>query len=186
MWAYNCIGMNDKTMQNHWDWLWGKNVPEGHLHVVILWNMDIDRCGHIVAFEWMIKGCNSPRLKVAQRYTWRTSSCRHSLKMDIDRWGHIVAFEWMTKGCNSPRLTMKQRCTWRTSSCRHHLKYQYQPMWTYNCNYMNTEKMHTTRTDGGTKMYVKDIFISSYFETWLLTDEDTRLNKSEWWKEAHL
>jgi hypothetical protein len=35
-------------------------------------------------------------------------------------------------------------------------------------------------------MYVKDIFISSSFETWLLTDEDTRLNKNEWWKEAHL
>ena len=45
---------------------------------------------------------------------------------------------------------------------------------------MNTEKTHTTRTDGGTKMYVKDIFISSSFETWLLAEEDKRLNKNEW------
>jgi hypothetical protein len=33
--------------------------------------------------------------------------------------------------------------------------------------------MHTTKTDGGKKMYLKDIFISSSFETWLSTDEDT-------------
>jgi hypothetical protein len=46
--------------------------------------------------------------------------------------------------------------------------------------------MHTTRIDGGTKMYAKDIFISSSFEIWLLTDKDTRLNKNDWWKEAHL
>jgi len=124
-----------------------------------------------------------PTLTVEQRCTWRTSSYRHPLKHGYWLIGHIVAFEGMIKGSNSPRGV---KMYWRTSSCRHPLKYGYQPMWAYGCNYMNTEKMHTTRTDGGTKMYVKEIFISSSFETWLLSEEETRLNKNEWWKEAHL
>jgi len=41
------------------------------------------------------------------------------------------------------------------------------------CFWMNVGRMHTTKTDGGKKMYLKDIFISSSFETWLSTDEDT-------------
>jgi hypothetical protein len=50
---------------------------------------------------------------------------------------------------------------------------------------MNIEKMHTTKIDGGTKMYLKNIFISSSFETWLSSDEDTRMNVIEWRKDAH-
>jgi hypothetical protein len=50
---------------------------------------------------------------------------------------------------------------------------------------MNTEKMHTIKTDGGTKIYLRDIFISSSFETWLSTNVDTRLNINEWRKDAH-
>ena len=58
--------------------------------------MDIDRCRHIIAFEWMTKG--SPRMTVEQRCTWRTSSYRHPLKHGYWSIGHIVAFEGMIKG----------------------------------------------------------------------------------------
>ena len=34
--------------------------------------------------------------------------------------------------------------------------------------------------NGETKMYLKDIFISSSFETWLAIDEDTQMNVIEW------
>jgi len=40
-------------------------------------------------------------------------------------------------------------------------------------------------SNGETKMYLKDSFISSSFKTWLVIDEDTRMNVIEWWKDAH-
>jgi hypothetical protein len=39
--------------------------------------------------------------------------------------------------------------------------------------------VHTTKTEGGPKMYLKDTFISSSFKTWLSIDEDTRMNVIE-------
>ena len=39
--------------------------------------------------------------------------------------------------------------------------------------------------NGETRMYLKDTFISSSFETWLAIDEDTQMNVIEWWKDAH-
>jgi hypothetical protein len=45
--------------------------------------------------------------------------------------------------------------------------------------------VHTTKTNGGPKMYLKETFISSSFETWLVIDEDTRMNVIEWKKDAH-
>jgi hypothetical protein len=35
-----------------------------------------------------------------------------------------------------------------------------------------------------TRMYMKDTFISSSFETWLAIDEDTRMNVIEWRKDT--
>jgi hypothetical protein len=40
-------------------------------------------------------------------------------------------------------------------------------------------------SNGETKMYLKETFISSSFETWLTIDEDTRMNLIEWQKDAH-
>jgi len=40
--------------------------------------------------------------------------------------------------------------------------------------------VHTTKTDGGPKMDLKDIFISSSFETWLLTDVSIQLHLNEY------
>ena len=34
--------------------------------------------------------------------------------------------------------------------------------------------------NGETRMYLKDTFISSAFETWLAIDEDTQMNVIEW------
>jgi hypothetical protein len=50
---------------------------------------------------------------------------------------------------------------------------------------MNIRRMHTAKTDGETKMYLKDIYISSSFKTWLSTDEDTWMNVIEWREDTH-
>jgi hypothetical protein len=65
---------------NHQDWLWNKDIPKGHHHIIILWNMVIDWCGHMVTFEWILKRCIPSRLTVEQKYTWRTFSYLHPLK----------------------------------------------------------------------------------------------------------
>jgi hypothetical protein len=41
-----------------------KDIPEGHFHIVILWNMAIDRWGYTNEYNWMGKRCTPPRLTV--------------------------------------------------------------------------------------------------------------------------
>ena len=55
----------------------------------------------------------------------------------------------------------------------------------HSCFWMNIRRMHTTKTDGETKMYLKDIYISSSFKTWLSTNEDTWINVIEWREDTH-
>jgi hypothetical protein len=47
------------------------------------------------------------------------------------------------------------------------------------------EDVHTTKTNDGPKMHLKDIFISSSFETWLSTDVGIQLYLNEYWKDVH-
>jgi len=85
----------------------------------------------------------------------------------------------------NPGRNWEQRCTWRTSLYHHPLKHGYWLMWACCCIWMNDEKMQTTKTDCGTRIYLKDIIISSSFETWLLTDMGIWLHLNEYWKDAH-
>jgi len=96
-----------------------KDVPEEHLHIVIFWNMAIDRCGHTVVFEWILKRCTPPRLMVEQRCTWRTFYIIILWNMAIKWWGYTNECNWMAKRCTPPRLIVGQCCSRRTSSYRY-------------------------------------------------------------------
>jgi len=41
-------------------------------------------------------------------------------------------------------------------------------MWAYSCIEINDKTMQITKIDCGAKMYLKDIFMLSLFETWIL------------------
>jgi len=97
-----------------------KDVLEGHLHIVIFWNMAVDRCGHIVAFERISKRC-------AHYQDWRWTKDvpeRHFhiiifWNMAIDRWGYTNECNWIVKRCTPPRLVVEQCYTGKISSYRH-------------------------------------------------------------------
>jgi hypothetical protein len=71
--------------------------------------------------------------------------------------------EWQNYA-KSLRLIVGQKCTWRTSSCSHSLKHGYWSVWAYSCIWMNDKRMQFTKTESGAKIYLKDIFMSSFFE----------------------
>jgi len=85
-----------------------KDVLEGHLHIVIFWNMAIDRCGHTVAFEWISKRCTPPRLTAEQCCTWRTISYCHPLKHGYRQMSLHNCIEWMSERHPPRRLIVGQ------------------------------------------------------------------------------
>jgi hypothetical protein len=132
-WGQYC-SKTSRDLMNPRQQLTYKDVFEEHFHVIILWKIDIDQWGCIVALEWMKKWCKITKTDYDAKIYLKDIFMSSFFEIHIDRYGHTVAFEWMTKGCNSPRLTMEQRCACKTSSCCHPLKYGYRPMWAYGCN----------------------------------------------------
>ena len=60
----------------------------------------------------------------------------------------------------------------------HPLKHDYDSwqMLSGECIWMNIEHMHTTKTDYGTMLHLKDNLILSSYKTWLSTDVTTQLH----------
>ena len=46
-----------KRCAHHQDWRWTKDVPEGHFHSIIFWNMASNWWGYMNKCNWMVKGC---------------------------------------------------------------------------------------------------------------------------------
>jgi hypothetical protein len=92
---------------NHQDWLWNKDIPKGHHHIIILWNMVIDWCGHMVTFEWILKRCIPSRLTVEQNIPEGHFHIFILWNMAIDQCGHTIEYKWMAKRCTPLRLTVE-------------------------------------------------------------------------------
>jgi len=100
-----------KRCAHHQDWRWTKDVPEGHFHSIIFWNMASNWWGYMNKCNWMVKRCTPPRLIVEQCCTWRIMSYYH-LQHGYDFWTILShSCIWMNIGrMHSPRLTVGPSC----------------------------------------------------------------------------
>ena len=65
---------------HHQDWLWNNATLEGQSHIVILWNMVIDRCYHTTTLNECRKG-HPPRRLIVGQFVLKPKGALHRMSM---------------------------------------------------------------------------------------------------------